>query len=234
LATRRKNRHNVVMTAALRLLAVFGLSIATLRPGVAAELSTYGTSMLCDQAISSAEGIWKMPPGLLGAVAAVESGRADPGTKVIRPWPWTINAEGAGQFFATKAQAIAAVKALRRQGVQSIDVGCLQVNLMYHPEAFASLDAAFDPFHNARYAAKFLNSLYFERRNWPHAIGTYHSRTAGPGANYRELVMARWEHPTLARTELGHPVYRDFLTPTRNYKSGISPTRSYASVNEHR
>ncbi len=190
--------------------------------------------MLCDQAINAAEAIWKMPPGLLGAVAAVESGRPDPGPKIIRPWPWTINAEGVGQFFATKAQAITAVKALRAHGVNSIDVGCMQVNIMYHPDAFASLEAAFDPFRNARYAAKFLNTLYLEGRNWPHAIGAYHSRTEGLGANYRTLVMARWERPMLARTELGHPVYRDFLIPTRSYKAGISPTRVYASMPERR
>jgi hypothetical protein len=229
-----QKRQNDAMIAAFRRLTVLCLLLASVRPAAASELSTYGTSMLCDQAITAAESIWKMPPGLLGAIAAVESGRADPGTRIIRPWPWTINAEGVGQFFATKAQAITAVKALRAHGVNSIDVGCMQVNLMFHPDAFASLEAAFDPFRNARYAAKFLNTLYLEGRQWPRAIGVYHSRTEGLGANYRTLVMARWEHPVLARTELGHPVYRDFLLPTRNYKSGISPTRAYAAVPERR
>ena len=45
----------------------------------------------------------------------------------------------------TRQQAVAAVQALQARGVRSIDVGCLQVNLMYHPIAFASLDDAFDP-----------------------------------------------------------------------------------------
>jgi hypothetical protein len=58
----------------------------------------------------------------------------------MRPWPWAIDADGVGQFFATKAQAVAAVAALQAQGVHSIDVGCMQVNLMHHPDAFTSLD----------------------------------------------------------------------------------------------
>ena len=109
--------------------------------------------MLCEAAIASAESAVSLPPRLLGAIAKVESGRPDATTGAIHPWPWTIDAEGQGQFFATKEQAIAAVRALQAQGVQSIDVGCMQVNLMHHPRAFASLDQAFDPTTNARYTA---------------------------------------------------------------------------------
>ena len=109
-------------------------------------------SVYCDSAIVSAERTIRLPARLLGAIAEVESGRpTDKG--VIRPWPWTINAEGRGQFFATKLEAIAAVRALQASGVRSIDVGCMQVNLMHHPTAFATLDEAFDPPANALYAA---------------------------------------------------------------------------------
>ena len=31
------------------------------------------------------------------------------------------------------------------RGVRLMDVGCMQVNLQMHPDAFPSLDAAFDP-----------------------------------------------------------------------------------------
>ncbi len=75
---------------------------------------------------------------------------------MVRPWPWTINVAGQGFFFPTKALAVTAVRELLASGVQSIDVGCLQVNLMFHPAAFASLEQAFDPMANARYAARFL------------------------------------------------------------------------------
>ena len=107
----------------------------------------------------------RMPARLLGAIAEVESGRLDERGN-LRPWPWTINAEGRGQFFASKQQAIDAVRTLQLQGVRSIDVGCMQVNLMHHPSAFASLDEAFDPTANAQYAARFLNTLYGMSQSW--------------------------------------------------------------------
>jgi hypothetical protein len=199
------------MTTVLRRLAWLCLMLMGTKSGAAAGVTVQESSLLCDQAIGSAQAVWKTPPGLLEAVAAVESGRLDHDSKLVRPWPWTINARGVGgQFFATKSQAISAVNALHARGVRSIDVGCMQVNLVAHSGAFPTLDAAFDPSHNARYAAKFLHSLYIADRSWPVAIGRYHSKTKARGVPYRTRVIARWKHPTLARTKIGHPAYRDF------------------------
>ena len=92
----------------------------------------------CTAAIGTAEHTGDIPAGLLAAIGRVESGRADPTSGAVRPWPWTIDADGAGHFFATKAEAVAAVTELRAQGVLSIDVGCMQINLMHHPAAFAT------------------------------------------------------------------------------------------------
>ena len=131
------------------------------------------------------------------AIGVVESGRADPAGRA-RPWPWTIDVGGAGQFFATKADAIAAVEDLQAKGVQSIDVGCLQVNLMHHPHAFPSLDAAFDPATNAAYGARFLRALFRITGNWTAAAADYHSQTAALGLPYARQVMLAWGHPELA------------------------------------
>ena len=84
-------------------------------------------ALLCRQAIQAAEREHRLPASLLHAIAKVESGRLDPRTGLVAPWPWTINAEGQGRSFSTKAEAIAAVEALRARGVRLIDVGCLQV-----------------------------------------------------------------------------------------------------------
>ena len=146
----------------------------------------------CEAAISAAQHAEALPPGLLPAIAQVESGRFDPRAGRARPWPWTIDADGDGQMFETKAQAIAAVRELQARGVRSIDIGCLQVNLMHHPLAFASLDDAFDPATNAAYAARFLRTLFAESGSWPVATAAYHSRTPALGASYATLVMAVW------------------------------------------
>ena len=100
-----------------------------------------------------------MPAHLLAAISRVESGRRDPATGAVHPWPWSVNAEGQGASYDTKAEAVAAVRAMQANGVRSIDVGCGQINLMYHPDAFPSLELAFDPQANAAYAAKFLKEL---------------------------------------------------------------------------
>ena len=84
------------------------------------------------------------------------------------------------------------MQAARAEGVQSIDVGCMQVNLMYRPEAFASLNQAFDPKTNAVYAADFLNRLFIKTGNWSKAIAAYHSQTHGANGDYAQRVIASW------------------------------------------
>jgi len=147
---------------------------------------------LCRSAIRAAERSNGIPQALLSALGRVESGRRDPVTGNFGPWPWTINAEGRGQYFATRAEAIAAVRALQAQGVRSIDIGCMQVNLRHHPNAFASLEEAFDPAKNAAYAARFLVSLYEASRNWLQAAAHYHSHTPEFASAYQRRVMAAW------------------------------------------
>ncbi len=134
-----------------------------------------------------------LPRGLLQAIGRVESGRRDPETGQFAPWPWTINAEGEGKYFPTREAAIAHVRQLQARGVRIIDVGCMQVNLHHHPNAFASLEQAFDPLTNARYAARFLSELNGGRADWRQAAGHYHSQTPERAGPYREKVLAAWE-----------------------------------------
>jgi hypothetical protein len=146
----------------------------------------------CRAAIAVAEHAGAIPPQLMAAIGRVESGRRDPVSGVVVPWPWTINANGQGSFYDTKEQAIAAVRALQANGVQSIDVGCMQINLMHHPDAFASLDQALDPSANAAYAARFLNQLHAQSNDWDRAAAQYHSSTPGVGEAYQEKVASAW------------------------------------------
>jgi len=146
-----------------------------------------------------------IPERLMHSIGVIESGRRDE-TGAMSAWPWAINAEGVGAYFATKTEAIAAVSALRARGVRSIDVGCMQVNLMHHAAAFASLDEAFDPGANARYAGKFLNSLLARTGSWPAATAGYHSLTPGIGDDYARKVLAVWAKPAPHQTPVPDPV----------------------------
>lgn len=183
------NPLRTLSSALLALLAMAGDADAN--PS-ARQAQAEDQTRLCRAAIRAAERAHAIPQALLSALGRVESGRRDPVTGNFGPWPWTINAEGRGQYFSTKAEAIAAVRALQAEGTRSIDVGCMQINLRHHPNAFASLDDAFDPAKNADYAARFLASLQETSKNWLQAAANYHSHTPEFGIAYQRRVMAAW------------------------------------------
>ncbi len=145
----------------------------------------------CAAAIAGAEERYDLPRGLLLAIAKVESGRPVATMSDIRPWPWTINADGTGYFFESRAAAVAWAQLGLQRGVRFMDVGCMQVDWQLHPGAFRSLDEAFDPRANADYAARFLRKLHDEAGgNWFIAVGLYHSHTPDLAADYRARVAA--------------------------------------------
>jgi hypothetical protein len=144
----------------------------------------------CVEAVAGAERTHAIPGQLLAAISRVESGRRDRATGVVRPWPWTVNVNGQSFYYADKAQAVAAVRIMQADGVHSIDVGCGQINLMYHPDAFPNLETAFDPEANAKFAAHFLRALYVQTGDWHRAAAMYHSATPELGAAYLRKVLA--------------------------------------------
>ncbi len=148
-------------------------------------------AMSCTEAAAVAEAGAGIPAGLLLAIGLVESGRTD-AAGVRAPWPFAIQSGGAGRFLASAEEAVAAVQALQAGGVQSIDVGCFQINLLHHPGAFPNLATGFDPMANALAAARFLLSLREELGAWEPAVAAYHSRTETLGTPYRDLVLAAW------------------------------------------
>lgn len=170
----------IVLCAPQRAKADIGppymLTSADAQPGLA-----------CRRAIMTAARQAGVPDHLMSAIARIESGRRGPDGQV-QPWPWSINAEGVDHIYDTREQAIAAVRALQAQGVRSIDVGCMQVNLLHHPNAFASLELAFDPAANAAYAAGFLMRLFGQTGSWTRATADYHSATPEKGAAYQAKV----------------------------------------------
>lgn len=150
------------------------------------------TQNLCLSAARAQEQASGIPRNLLAAIAMSESGRYDKDSGESFAWPWTVTAEGKGRYFATKAEARAEVEILLSQGVKNIDVGCMQVNLYYHWDAFETLDKAFDPATNAAYAAKFLKANYANTKDWLDAAGHYHSQTPENFRGYRIKVLSFW------------------------------------------
>ena len=148
---------------------------------------------LCAAAIAAEERRASVPRHLLAAIALVESGRWDASRKATVAWPWTIMAEGKGQYFPTKQEAIAAARAIQARGVRNMDVGCMQINMMYHGDAFTSIEQAFDPAANVAYAARFLQQLYVKMGSWHEAAGRYHSATPLYNQRYKEKIARLWD-----------------------------------------
>lgn len=129
----------------------------------------------CLSAILQAQELYGIPDNLLLAIGIQEAGRKGP--EGLTVWPWTVNANGEGLFFASRREALDWVRAKQAGGVASIDVGCMQINQKWHGRGFDSLDQAFEPSVNVDYAARFLVGLYRDEGDWWRAAGKYHSST---------------------------------------------------------
>ncbi|MFC3612675.1 transglycosylase SLT domain-containing protein [Lutimaribacter marinistellae] len=137
----------------------------------------------CDRAARVAAERHGVPLDVMMAITRVETGRSKGGE--LMPWPWTVNHDGEGHWFASRDAAQAFVFRIFKGGARSFDVGCFQINYRWHSEGFRSIDAMFDPDANADYAARFLARLHGELGSWSAAAGAYHSRTESYARIYR-------------------------------------------------
>ena len=175
------------------LLAMAGAGAAMAGPATAPQDADGGaTTSLCAEAVRQVEGRLGIPAQLLSAISLAESGRWDPVRRKNVSWPWTIYAEGRPHYPANKKAAVAEVRSIMARGVRNIDVGCLQINLFYHPDAFESLEQAFEPAANAAYAGEFLFQLQNTHKSWSRAIAFYHSSTRKFAIPYMRRVKKLW------------------------------------------
>ena len=171
------------------------LSLAALPPAghaLATSADSGPATPSCSKAIAAAEVVHAIPHNLLRAVAIAESGRPDVQGTGVEPWPWTITAERRGRFLATREEAESQLSQLRQRGLQNIDVGCMQINLLHHSSAFATVAEAFDVNRNVDYGARHLRSLYAQSGSWRQAVGRYHSYVSDVGEPYSMRVMEIW------------------------------------------
>lgn len=185
--TPSRKRHLLSTLAVVSVLGAFAPQMAH-----ASDDPLIDGARMCTQYFPVEEKKNAIPTHLLAAIATTESGRFDKGLGMAVPWPWTINVDGKGYYFNSKAEAIAQVQNLRARGHESIDVGCMQVNLKYHPNAFANLNEAFDPATNVAYAAKFLHDNYATLGDWIKATAAYHSSTPIYGQQYLTEIEQSW------------------------------------------
>lgn len=141
-----------------------------------------GTSAGCVPAILEAQVRYAIPDNLLLGIGLQEAG-IDRGDG-LTVWPWSVNVAGEGRFLSGPAEAVSWVRARQAEGEELIDVGCMQVNLRWHPDAFTSLEEGFDPARNVDYAARYLVGLWERTGDWRAAVGRYHSADPARAARY--------------------------------------------------
>lgn len=148
-------------------------------------------SSQCDAAAAQASERSDVPIDILLAITRVETARGGQG-----PWPWTINADGQGNWYGTQDEAVTAANAHLTDGTETFDVGCFQLNMRWHGDNFANLSDMFDPVQNAHYAAGFLSQLYDESGDWAQAVSAYHSRSPDLADVYLNKVKAVLNDPS--------------------------------------
>src|ERR1700733_7784346 len=94
---------------------LFALAPLVMRPAGAQPLAPEAQWA---QAAAAAEQANALASGILTAIGQVETGRLDPASRTMRPWPWSVNAAGAGTMLPTAEAAIARVQTLQQRGVQ--------------------------------------------------------------------------------------------------------------------
>lgn len=136
----------------------------------------------CGAYIPAAERYFALPPGLLSAVAAVESGQ----------YPWTLNLGGQAVVapdFASAAKLLRTPDGVPRRDVA---VGCLQIHMRYHLGRFPSPEWALVPGYNVWYGAAYLRALRDRYGDWRTAVAHYNGSNPAAQEFYLSQVARRW------------------------------------------
>ncbi len=147
----------------------------------------------CIESAKKFEKIYRLPENLLVSVALTESGKRLQSGEFVA-WPWTINIKGKGKFFSSKEKALQYVTGFIKRGRKNIDMGCMQVNHMYHPNAFINLEKAFDPETNVEWSANLIKNLYQKYGSYKEAVGYYHSYRTIKKNQYASKVFNTWRN----------------------------------------
>ncbi|MGF9761991.1 lytic transglycosylase domain-containing protein [Microvirga sp. 0TCS3.31] len=128
-------------------------------------------SGLCEREMMRASALYGVPLGMLYSVGLTETGNRG------SLQPYAMNVEGKAVFSSSTVEAIQKFEQASRSGARLIDMGCMQINHLYHREKFPSLESMLNPRMNVEYAARFLKELKGRHETWTMAVARYH---AGP------------------------------------------------------
>ncbi len=155
---------------------------------------------VCDKSIELAARSTTVPIDILYKIARLESGRYVDGQFVS--WPWSLNNAGESYFLDNFEESLEALVSLRDSGETNVDIGCMQLNLRWHGNAFDELSAMLSPLGNVAYASSYLEKLFAETGSWEQAIKYYHSRNS----KFNEVYFSKFQEIKLPSV-LETPIY---------------------------
>lgn len=162
------------MTRRLKVLAL----AAALSLAGPPSLSANSSDGICYYWARIAETHYGMPRGLMSAIVKHESlGR-----------PNTLNVDGKALYFSSAAEAARAIQEMAKTSYE-IDVGCSQITIRWHGQAFRDIGALLDARANISYAAWHLAALKDRFGSWQKATERYHSFQSERGRSYACKVM---------------------------------------------
>lgn len=133
----------------------------------------------CSEIISQVEAEYNIPKNLLAAVSLVESGQK----------PFAVHSRGRARYFKSHADAVKYVSGQMEKG-GTLYLGAMQLCFKSHKTKLKSIERALNPYHNIRFAAELLKSLYEKHGTWFDAVKYYNASTRRTA--YTKRVMAVW------------------------------------------
>jgi hypothetical protein len=134
----------------------------------------------CGKIIQFFEKKYRIPKGLLAAIASVESGQK----------LWAINASRKS-FYCQNLQEAMTVMSLK-QDRKNVSIGYMQINWNVHKNSFKDLKTAFTPYYNIKFAVRLLLRLYKKTGSWEDAVRWYNPRKQKPNESYLKKVKKHW------------------------------------------
>lgn len=166
-------------------------SSGAMNPDIGTLVSVRPDSTDLFEIVTYFEVLYGIPRGLLLAIATAESLRR----------PWAVNTAQGSYYFKTLDGAIDYVIQYEEKYNRSVSIGYMQVNWHVHKKEFANIAEAFSPYHNVRFAAALLSSLYKRHGSWKKAIGWYNPKYRQWNAAYYHKVLKQWIYPAKSLPE---------------------------------
>lgn len=132
-----------------------------------------------------AERKYNIPPGLLVAIALVESGQDG------SPSPFAMSVQGRPIYARNINDAARHLRDKHGQLKSNVYVGCMQLSLGTHRGQFSPVERIVEPKENVFYAGRLLLRLHGEEGSWKTAVARYNGGSMRQAQSY---VCKIWQH----------------------------------------